>query len=129
MLASLEFPDVQVAVDGLEATTRVIDRGERYAFILMDVNMPNKDGNQATRETTAHYHQRDVSELGPLPTIIAMTANALLETERRECLSAGTQDFIFKPVLKDHLADVLSLWWERRHHAQAASSGPPSFRA
>jgi signal transduction histidine kinase/CheY-like chemotaxis protein len=122
MLTSLEFHDVHVAVDGMEATTLVIDRGQLYDFILMDVNMPNKDGKQATREITSHYVQRGTSPPGcSSPTIIAMTANSL-EAECRECLSAGMQDYIVKPVRKEQLADVPSLWWERRYQPDASLS-------
>ena len=117
LLALLDFHNVEVAVDGMEATNRVIERGEAYDFILMDVNMPLKDGNQATREITAHFKGSLVA-----PTIIAMTAN-VLETERRECLSAGMQDFIMKPVRKEQLAEVLGLWIEqRRQHMERFSS-------
>ena len=121
MLALLDFHNVQVAVDGMEATTRVIDRGEEYDFILMDVNMPIKDGNQATREITAHFKGSLIA-----PTIIAMTAN-VMETELRECLNAGMQDFIMKPVQKEQFAAVLGLWMERRQHLESSSSSRDSY--
>ena len=71
-----------------------------FDCVLMDVQMPELDGLEATR--------RMVAEVAParLPYIIAMTANAMAG-DREVCLGAGMHDYISKPVQMQGLADVL----------------------
>ena len=68
----------------LEAVER-----QRYDVIFMDVQMPELDGLEATRRIKARP--------GPTPWIIALTAHAL-EDDRQQCLTAGMNDFLSKPV-------------------------------
>ena len=65
-------------------------RRDRYDLILMDVQMPDMDGLQATREIRAMPAHRDTP-------ILAMTANAFGE-DRLACEHAGMNDHIVKPV-------------------------------
>ena len=76
-----------------------------FDVVLMDVQMPEMDGLQATR------HIRNFEREGRLPErpIIAMTANAY-ERDREACLEAGMNDFIAKPLLQSRLTEVLSRW-------------------
>ncbi|MCW2679079.1 MAG: response regulator [Frankiales bacterium] len=88
-----------VVGNGEEALAAVTQR--RYDVVLMDVQMPVLDGLQATRRLRA--------ELPPehQPRVVAMTANALAE-DREQCLAAGMDDYLAKPVRRDELAAALS---------------------
>ncbi|MCX4246232.1 response regulator [Paraliomyxa miuraensis] len=70
-----------------------------YDVILMDVQMPDMDGLEATRQIRADRH-------GPQPRIIALTANAM-ESDRQACLDAGMNDYLSKPVNRAALIEVL----------------------
>ena len=90
-----------VANDGGEAVT-MIERGN-YDLVLMDMQMPNVDGLQATHMIRALRGPK-----GRVP-IIAMTANALAG-DREICLAAGMNDYIAKPVDRRRLAALLAKW-------------------
>lgn len=72
-----------------------------YDIILMDVQMPEIDGLEATRIIRQGMEVQ--------PTIIAMTANAMKE-DRDECLKAGMDDFLSKPVKLEELVNMLAKW-------------------
>jgi len=74
-------------------------------MVLMDLQMPNMDGYQATREILS-IRKEDC------PVIIAVTAN-VLPGEREKCLAAGMSDFIRKPVDIGELQEKLASWGEK----------------
>ena len=88
-----------LAENGQEAIEMVSQH--RYDIILMDMQMPEIDGLEATRIIRR--------EMDIQPIIIAMTANAMKE-DRDECLKAGMDDFLSKPVKLEELVNMLTKW-------------------
>ncbi len=92
---------VDVARSGLEAVRKIRDDAATYSVILMDVRMPDMDGFETTRLIRALEKQR-----GCHYSIIGVTAHATM-TDRDNCLEAGMDDYISKPIQSDLLADKL----------------------
>ena len=88
-----------VVGDGRQALTR-LDHAA-YDVILMDVQMPEMDGLEASRAICARWAASE------RPCIIAMTAEAM-QGDRDKCLAAGMDDYIVKPVTLDRLAAALA---------------------
>ena len=76
-----------------------------YDLVLMDCQMPEMDGFEATRK----IRQDGSSALNPRIPIIALTAFAQV-SDREKCIQAGMNDFLAKPVLKKELAEKLAKW-------------------
>ena len=93
---------VDLAQDGLQALEMAGQN--RYALIMMDIQMPNLNGIDATRAI------RLLPKHGDVP-ILAMTANAYDE-DRKVCIEAGMNDLISKPVAPEALFRTLLKWME-----------------
>jgi CheY-like chemotaxis protein len=100
---------VDVAMNGAEAI-ECIER-DRYDLVLMDVQMPVLDGLAATRAIRRLPNGRTVP-------ILAMTANAYNE-DKLQCLSAGMNDHISKPVDPDDLCGILLKWLTQAYQETA----------
>lgn len=94
---------VDVAADGIRALEMA--QAKPYDLILMDMQMPEMDGLEATQCL------RQLPSYASLP-IIAMTANAFAEDQAR-CIDAGMDDFVTKPVDPDILFIVMLKWLKR----------------
>ena len=114
---------VDVAGNGVEAVQRA--HGLAYDLILMDMQMPEMDGLEATRRIRA------MTRGGDMP-ILAMTANAYSD-DRAACLAAGMDDFVAKPVDPAVMFLALLRWLSVGRPAAGAlaaqASGPPGLPA
>jgi two-component system, sensor histidine kinase and response regulator len=88
---------IDVAVNGAEAVGKFGENPDKYDIVLMDIQMPEMDGFEATRRIRA----MGTTKAKSIP-IVAMTANALSEDVQR-CKEAGMNDHIAKPVDQDAL--------------------------
>jgi GAF domain-containing protein/CheY-like chemotaxis protein len=88
-----------LASNGIEAIESV--ERQTYDVVLMDVQMPEMDGLEASRRITAKW------PADARPRIVAMTANAMAG-DREMCLAAGMDDYITKPIRVDQLVDALN---------------------
>jgi PAS domain S-box-containing protein len=98
-LLSREGAHVVLAESGLEGVEKVLTGTRVFDAVLMDMQMPDVDGLEATRLIRAH------GRFAALP-IIAMTANAT-RADRDACLAAGMNDHVGKPIDVTHLVDAL----------------------
>jgi signal transduction histidine kinase/CheY-like chemotaxis protein/HPt (histidine-containing phosphotransfer) domain-containing protein len=99
-------PDI--AINGLDAIKKLeqkSDANRRYHAILMDCQMPEMDGYEATQQirngVAGQSHQSTI--------IIAVTANAM-EGDKEKCLNAGMNDYLAKPINPQYLLKKLNFW-------------------
>lgn len=92
--------EVVLAKDGIEAVEAM--KNDDFDLVLMDVQMPNMDGHEATRRIRRHEKTR-----GRRTPIVAMTAGAM-QGDEEHCLRAGMDYFIAKPFEPDSLFDVVA---------------------
>jgi PAS domain S-box-containing protein len=103
--------EVALAEDGEKAVAEALENG--FDLILMDIQMPRKNGHEATRE---------LRRRGVVTPIVALTAHAM-ETDRQDCLASGCNDYLAKPVERKELMKMLE------KYLPCATSLPPAQAA
>ena len=93
--------DVSIAKNGEEAVQ--VASNDRFDLILMDISMPVMNGLTATQLLRDH---EGPNQLTP---VVGVTAHTL-ESDRRDCLNAGMNDFLPKPITKDALSQIIEQW-------------------
>ncbi len=92
---------VKTVENGLQAIEAIINGN--YSLVLMDIQMPEMDGYEATKKIRELPNER-----AHLP-IIAMTAHAMIG-DREKCIQAGMDDYISKPIQPDELFTIIDKW-------------------
>ena len=110
--------EVEIAHDGREAVQKALET--RYDVILMDCDMPELDGFEATAAIRAFAS--DSAGCPPDVPIVALTANALAG-DRERCLAAGMTGYLPKPVVPKALAATLAQLARRGPAGQADNTG------
>ena len=98
MLNTIGYEPVK-AETGIEVLEMM--KAEHFDLILMDVQMPEMDGIEATKLIRSKGTAQ--------PVIVAMTANAM-QSDQEECLKAGMDDYLSKPVRVDSLKSMIQKW-------------------
>lgn len=111
MLSKYEV-EADIAVGGLDAMEFIREQKKRYDLILMDIEMPVKDGYQTTDDIRQYEREHDLSPCK----IVAVSAHSMKES-RGKALLSGMDDFLSKPIDQNILIDVLTM-------TQAQSSTP-----
>jgi len=111
---------VDIAGNGLEVLEAL--QRQPYDVIFMDVQMPEMDGLDATREIRRRFAAADQ------PRIIALTAGAM-EEDRRKCLAIGMDDYLSKPLLLPDLIGALLRSSLRQAPSRQVESSPPGAPA
>ena len=96
----------------LESWQAAKSAGAPYDLVLMDIQMPQLDGIEATKQIRA----REGDEPGRRTPVLALTANTLVE-DRYACFEAGMDGFLIKPLDRDKLTDALAGLAAARHIA------------
>lgn len=96
-----------IRADVVGSGREAIDALQRkpYQLVLMDVQMPEMDGLEATRR----LRQWEQCTKAPRVTVVAMTAHAM-QGDRQTCLDAGMDDYVPKPIQRSQLEEVLRRW-------------------
>ena len=114
---------MKVANNGRDGAYEILVNGPQpppFDVVLMDLQMPEMDGYQATAKIRAD------ARFAKLP-IIAMTAHATIE-ERQRCLAAGMNDHISKPIDPANLFETVGKFYKPAELAAPADKKPNRFR-
>ena len=118
---------VQTLLEDMGAQVQAVDNGHaalkaiqenRFDLVLMDVQMPEMDGRQATEQIRMWERGRTAA---PLP-VVALTAHAMAN-EKRALLQSGMDDYLTKPISERQLAQVVLKWTGLEMRGQPAERG------
>ena len=101
LLEDMGYRHIQTAANGAEALAKVT--AEPFDIVLMDCQMPELDGYEATRRL------RQLASNNSAVPVIALTANAM-QGDRQKCIDAGMNDYVTKPFVAQDLADIIQQW-------------------
>lgn len=104
ILKKLGYPDVTIVTTGLQTVHEM--QTTDYDIVLMDIQMPEMDGIQATGEIRKLPAQKEPQGRTP---VIALTAHAMKKDKDR-CLDAGMDDFLSKPINSGALQKIMERW-------------------
>ncbi len=96
--------EADIAVGGVEAIELISKHKEQYDLILMDIEMPVKDGYQASSEIRQYEQENDIEP----SRIVAVSAHSMKES-RGKALISGMDDFLSKPIDQNILIDILTM--------------------
>jgi CheY-like chemotaxis protein len=96
--------EADIAVGGLDAIQLIHEQQKRYDLILMDIEMPVKDGYQTTKDIRAFEQENNLSPCK----IVAVSAHSMKES-RGKSLISGMDDFLSKPIDQNILIDILTI--------------------
>jgi signal transduction histidine kinase/CheY-like chemotaxis protein len=96
--------NADIAVGGLDAMKFIDEQNKRYDLILMDIEMPIKDGYQTTADIRKFEQERNLKACE----IVAVSAHSMKES-RDKVLTSGMNDFLSKPIDQSMLIDILTL--------------------
>jgi len=113
-----EGAQVSLAEGGLEGVSQVLSTSTPFDAVLMDIQMPDIDGMEATRRIRRHPH------FALLP-ILAMTANAS-NSDREACMAAGMNDHVSKPIDLEQLVQTLRVQTGRESPQPLMMSAAPN---
>jgi len=110
MMLSKAGYQVEVANNGKEAFEMYTFSPGDYDLIFMDIQMPEMDGMEATKNIRDWEAQKgfDGDSAVMIP-IVAMTANAM-KGDKEKCIEAGMNDYIFKPIKREIVYEVIEKW-------------------
>jgi len=92
---------IDLACDGIEAVQMFTHN--KYDLVLMDENMPHKNGIEATKDILAYEQENNLIHTP----IVALTANAL-QGDKEKLLNSGMDEYLSKPLNKEHLLTILN---------------------
>jgi CheY-like chemotaxis protein len=107
--------EADIAIGGLDALQLIRDKDKHYDLILMDIEMPIKDGYQTTDDIRQYEREH---QLKPCK-IVAVSAHSMKES-RGKALISGMDDFLSKPIDQNILIDILTMT-----RSQAATTTTP----
>jgi CheY-like chemotaxis protein len=96
--------EVDIAVGGLNTMEFIREQKKHYDLILMDIELPVKDGYQTTDDIRQYEREQGLSPCK----IVAVSAHSMKES-RGKALLSGMDDFLSKPIDQNTLIDVLTM--------------------